>query len=210
MKKTRSALAILTVLMMVAVLIPTTAFAATPNKCPKCFSKYKTYYTICDRIDVTRTYKDAYTLWVPVGKPVQNCDKKSKKLYFSAGKSTTVTYEVSGTFKYANVSLGTKYTKSKSQTTGVTVPTADIVKPKYYAQMYIGTNLHRYDVTAKHSLRCFKCGYNYKKNYKTEKSVVAVPLKSQTLKTKTKVSSKAADVKYSEKTYYGCRGKCGK
>ena len=190
----------------------TTASAApgAPQRCPNCYNKYHISYTICDYVNIKKTKLGSYTLWEPVGKPVQNCDKKAKKLSFSAGKSTTVTYEVSGTFKYSALSLGAKYTLQKSQTTGVSVPTADKVKPNYYAQMYIGTNLDKYKVVGTHCLRCFKCGYVYKKNTKTETSTIAAPLKSQALKTKTKVAKKAADVSYKEITYCGCRGRCGK
>lgn len=203
-----SVITILIVALVFTVAIPMTASAATtkaPQKCPKCYKTYKITYTICDRVNITKSKVASYTIWQAVGSPVQNCDLVSKKIYFSAGKSTTTTYEVSGTFSYGNIAFGSKYTKSKTQSAGYSVPTGSAVKPNYYAQMYIGTDVDKYKLVAKHSLICHKCGYKYKQNYKTETGYKAMPLKNQAVKTKTKVSKYIRNVIYDEVEYYGCR-----
>ena len=181
-----------------------------PSKCPKCYKKYKGSYTIVDSLSITKSNPVRYTMWVPVGDPVQNCNTHSDDVYFGSGKSTTVKYEVSGSFSYGNLGLGTKYTKEKTQTTTFQVKVKNVA-PRYYAQMYLGTDMDKYKLTCKHSLKCFKCGYVYKKNYKTETSTKAFPLKTQAVKYKTKTAKSAKDVnvKYSSVFFYGCRG-CGK
>lgn len=205
MRKSRFSIVVVLCVMLVAVLIPVSVFAGTPNKCPKCFNKYKIYYTICDYPKYTTTKVTSYKMWIPVGSPIYNGGKNTDTIYIGKGKSTTVKYEGSGTFSYGNLSIGAKYTKEKTKTVSFSVPVK--LKPKYYGQMYIATDVDKYKCVCNHDLRCFKCGYVYKKNYKTESGYRAFPLKNQAVEYKTKTSKNKSDVLYKEVSYNYCKGK---
>ena len=210
MKKSRLVAAIVMSLMLIATLIPVTAFGATykpPMKCPKCYKKYKITYTMGDRRVYSTSKVSSYKMWVPVLKePLYNGGSTTCSPSVSKSEGTEVEYIASGSFTWGNFSLGGKYTKKLTKQLGVSVPVK--LKPKYYGQVYIATNLDKFKSTCKHSLKCFKCGYVYKKNYLVETKYLSAPLKSQAVEFKTKTSKKLSDVKYKEYVYNYCSGIC--
>lgn len=211
MRKGRTVIVTIMCLLMIALLVPATVYGATskPNKCPKCFKKYKIYYTITDYPVYSKTRIARYTEWVPVlDKPLYNAGNTTSRPSASKSSGTTVEYKASGSFTWGKFKLGSEYSKKVTKELGVSVPVT--LKPKYYGQVYIATDVDKFKMTCKHTLKCSKCGYVYKKNYKTETKTIAAPLNGNAIKYKTKTSKKITDVNKKTVTYYTCVGTpCG-